>query len=128
MRITAGSYIGPYRIDAPIAEGSTGVLYRAYDPRHERPVALKVFVAAEGAGKQEHFARFAREARATAIINHPNLVTVYDAGAYDHTTFVASELLHGETLRAVWQMAPCRRRPRLLTRGRSQRGCSPHIA
>ncbi len=100
MRITAGSSIGRYRIDELIGARDSGTLYRAFDPQHNRAVALKILAPDEGPSKQDHVARFAQDARATAIINHPNLVTVYDVGLHDGATFVVSELLDGETLRA----------------------------
>jgi serine/threonine protein kinase len=100
MRITAGSSIGRYRIDELIGIEDTGTLYRAFDPLHSRAVALKILAPDEGPSKQDHFARFAQDARATAIIDHPNLDTVHDVGIHDGATFVVSELLEGETLRA----------------------------
>jgi serine/threonine protein kinase len=100
MRITAGSSIGRYRIDELIGARDSATLYRAFDKQHNRAVALKILAPDEGPSKQDHVARFAQDARATAIINHPNLVTVYDVGLHDGATFVVSELLDGETLRA----------------------------
>jgi serine/threonine protein kinase len=99
MRITAGSCIGRYRIEELIGTGDTGDVYRAFDGRLERRVMLNVLTL-DGPRTQEHFVRFAQEARATAIINHPNIVTVFDVGDHEGTPFVVSEFLEGETLRA----------------------------
>ncbi|PYR91908.1 MAG: hypothetical protein DMF84_15070 [Acidobacteria bacterium] len=99
MHITAGSQLGPYRVQELIGKGGMGEVYRAYDSRLDRGVALKV-LAPDVPSTQEHLARFAQEARAAATINHPNVVTVYDVGAHDGTPFIISELLEGETLRA----------------------------
>jgi eukaryotic-like serine/threonine-protein kinase len=106
MRITAGSSIGRYRIDELIGVEDTGTLYRAFDPRHGRRVALKILAPDEGTDKQDHVARFAQDARATALINHPNLVTVYDVGIHDSATFVVSELLDGHSLRSRLEDGP----------------------
>src|SRR5205085_6196971 len=80
MPITPESMLGPYRIAGIIGEGGMGVVYRAKDTRLGRDVAIKVLthVAIED---QERLQRFEQEARATGILNHPNLLTIYDVGA-----------------------------------------------
>src|SRR5437773_9703188 len=90
--------LGPYRIAGVIGEGGMGVVYRARDTRLGRDVAIKVLthVATED---RERLQRFEQEARATGMLNHPNLLTIYDVGNSDGTPFLVSELLEGETLR-----------------------------
>ncbi len=89
---------GPYRITARIGEGGMGAVYRAEDTRLGRPVAIKVLTAVT-LSDQERLQRFEQEARATGMLNHPNLLTIYDVGNEDGTPFLVSELLEGETLR-----------------------------
>ena len=97
--LTTGSRIGPYVVDSLIAAGSMGAVYRARDTRLNRPVALKVLAPAM-TGDTAGLARFTQEARTTALLNHPNIVVVYDVGSECGMPYVVSELLHGETLRA----------------------------
>ena len=86
-------------MDGLIASGGMGDVYRARDTRLDRNVALKV-LAPSVTADPERLARFAQEARTTALLNHPNIVAVYDVGADAGIPFVVSELLRGETLRA----------------------------
>jgi len=95
-RLQQGASVGPYVIVEPLAAGGMGQVYRARDPRLGREVAIKVLAAAPDA---EGLARFEREARATAILAHPNIVTVFDVGLQDGLPYLVSELLEGETLR-----------------------------
>ena len=90
--------LGPYRIAGVIGEGGMGVVYRAKDTRLGRDVAVKVLtnVATED---RERLQRFEQEARATGMLNHPNLLTIYDVGRDGGAPYIVSELLEGETLR-----------------------------
>jgi serine/threonine protein kinase len=97
--LATGSRLGPYVVDNLIATGSMGAVYRARDARLDRPVALKV-LAPSMTGDAAGLARFTQEARTTALLNHPNIVVVYDVGSEHGMPYVVSELLHGETLRA----------------------------
>src|SRR5205814_973686 len=92
------SMLGPYRIAGVIGEGGMGVVYRARDTRLGRDVAIKVLthVATED---RERLQRFEQEARATGMLNHPNLLTIYDVGHDAGGAYIVSELLEGETLR-----------------------------
>jgi len=99
MTFHTGSRIGPYEVDSLIASGGMGDVYRARDTRLDREVALKV-LAAHVTVDAERLARFAQEARTTALLNHPNIVVVYDVGSDQGVPYVVSELLRGETLRA----------------------------
>src|SRR5258706_11148034 len=89
---------GPYRIVRMLGEGGMGAVYRARDTRLGRDVAVKVLTAAT-LNDQERLARFEQEARATGMLNHPNLLTIFDVGHSEGTPFLVSELLEGETLR-----------------------------
>jgi eukaryotic-like serine/threonine-protein kinase len=89
---------GPYRIIAIIGEGGGGVVYRAWDPRLQREVALKVLHPRRG-GSPTRAERFVAEARAASALNHPNIVTVFDAAFDDDTPYIVSELIDGRTLR-----------------------------
>jgi serine/threonine protein kinase len=80
--------------------GGMGEVYEARDPRLERHVALKI-IRPEVASDPDRLARFTREAKAVAALNHPNILTVHDAGTDNGTPYVVTELLHGETLRDV---------------------------
>ena len=75
-----------------------GEVYRARDPRLHREVAIKVLHGLS-ATEPERIARFEQEARATAALNHPNIVAVYDLGQHEGAPFIVSELLDGRSLR-----------------------------
>jgi serine/threonine protein kinase len=96
--LAPGSMLGPYQVDSLIGKGGMGEVYRARDTRLNRNVALKVLAASDPADS-ERLARFTQEARTTALLNHPNIVAVYDVGSDAGVPFVISELLDGETVR-----------------------------
>src|SRR5688572_19080902 len=75
-----------------------GEVYRAQDPELGRPVALK-FLPGEVAAHQSRVKRFIQEAKAASALNHPNILTVYEIGRADDTTFLATEFVDGVTLR-----------------------------
>jgi hypothetical protein len=75
-----------------------GAVYRATDTRLGRDVAIKVLTAVT-LSDRERLQRFEQEARATGMLNHPNLLTVFDVGNHEGTPYLVSELLEGETLR-----------------------------
>ncbi len=88
--------MGPYVIAEPLGSGGMGDVYRARDPRLGREVAIKVLNAAPDA---DRLARFEREARATALLAHSNILTIFDIGTYEGAPFLVCELLEGQTLR-----------------------------
>jgi serine/threonine-protein kinase len=92
MSLTAGTKLGPYEILAPIGAGGMGEVYRAHDTKLGRDVAIKVLppVFAEDAGRM---ARFEREARMLASLNHPNIAQIY--GVEEHA--LVMELVEGES-------------------------------
>lgn len=93
-----GTTISHYRILAKLGEGGMGVVYKAQDTRLERFVALKFLpeALALAASARE---RFLREARAASAFSHPNVATVYDVGEVGQQSFIAMELVDGETVR-----------------------------
>ncbi len=98
MALRPGTNVGPYRIDAPLGAGGMGEVYRAWDTRLKRAVALKV-ISSGTAMNAEQLARFEREARAVASLSHPNVLAVHDLGTVEDTPYVVFELLEGETLK-----------------------------
>ncbi|PYQ27063.1 MAG: hypothetical protein DMF57_18680 [Acidobacteria bacterium] len=105
MLLQENTMMGPYRIMARLGEGGMGAVYRARDTRLGRDVAIKVLTAVTMSDR-ERMQRFEQEARATGMLNHPNLLTIYDVGNSDGTPFLVSELLEGETLRTRVDRAP----------------------
>lgn len=88
-----------YRLDSELGRGGMGVVYRAHDTLLDRPVAVKV--VSDSKLGTEGRARLLHEARAAARLNHPNIVSVYDAGESDSSPFIVMELVEGQTLRDV---------------------------
>ena len=98
--LEADTELGPYRVVERLGSGGSSDVYRAYDARLERHVALKVF---DGTRVTEEFrSRFGRESRAAASLNHPNIATVYEVGEGDGFWFIAMEFVDGVTLRAAF--------------------------
>lgn len=94
--------LGRFEIEQILGRGAMGVVYLARDPVIGRRVALKTLVLPEGAEEAEEFrARFLREAQAAGILNHPGIVTVYDAGVDEATglSYIAMEYVEGKSLR-----------------------------
>jgi Tol biopolymer transport system component len=100
MQFTAGSFVGSYEIVAPLGAGGMGEVYRARDPRLGREVAIKV-LPISFASSEDRLRRFEQEARAAGVLNHPNLLTVFELGTHEGAPFIVSELLEGRTLRDV---------------------------
>ena len=98
MSLTPTTRLGPYEILAPLGAGGMGEVYRARDMRLGREIALKVLPAAL-AGDVDRQRRFEQEALATARLNHPNILQVFDVGQHDGLPYLVTELLEGETLR-----------------------------
>ena len=91
---------GRYRVEARIARGGMATVYRAMDSRLDRPVAVKI-MHSHLAADSDFAARFVREARAAARLNHIGVVGVYDQGADDGLVYLAMEYVPGRTLRDV---------------------------
>ena len=119
--LNPGDLVGPYEIRGFVGQGGMGQVYRAYDPRLERTIALKVIVipdnarptmrppGAEMSGKRgdsgpllgELSARMLREARAVASLSHPNVVAIYDVGESNGRLYLAMEFVVGSVLRSL---------------------------
>lgn len=100
-----GKEFGKYVISSRVAEGGMGVVYRALDRQLGREVALKILPEYFSMDR-ERLSRFYREARATSLLNHPNIVTVFDIGQIDGCEFIVTELVEGRTLREIMQQGP----------------------
>ncbi len=93
-----GRGIGPYKVISLLGRGGMGEVYRAGDSRLGREVAIKLLPVAFSTDK-DRLRRFEQEARAAGMLNHPNVLTIYDIGAHEGAPYIVSELLTGETLR-----------------------------
>ncbi len=100
MTLAANARLGPYEIKSTLGAGGMGEVYRARDTRLNRDVAIKV-LREDDAASVESRSRFEREARAIAALNHPNIVAVYDFGIEAGQQYIVSELVEGESLRAL---------------------------
>src|SRR6476659_3730227 len=98
MALTAGSTVGRYHVLGLLGSGGMGEVYKAVDPVLDRPVAVKV-LRPELSGDPERLSRFLHEARAASALNHPNILTIHEAGDQDGSRFLVSELVDGESLR-----------------------------
>ena len=98
VTLTSGTKLGDYEVKSLLGSGGMGEVYRARDSRLGRDVAIKVlppFLSADS----DRLRRFEQEARATAALNHPNILVVFQMGTYEGAPYLVSELLEGETLR-----------------------------
>ncbi len=102
MSVLESTIDGRYQVITRIASGGMGEVYRAQDAVLGRDVALKV-LHPQLAGDRGFVDRFRREARAAAVLNHPNVVGVYDWGVTDGTYFMVMEFVRGQNLRALLQ-------------------------
>jgi serine/threonine protein kinase len=98
--LAAGTLFGQYEIYGVAGRGGMGVVYRARQLRLERDVALKV-ISQEIAGGPDFRERFARESRLAAAIDHPHVVSVYDAGEDDGELYIAMQWIEGSDLRML---------------------------
>lgn len=96
-RLYPGLQLGPYVLETRLGAGGMGVVYRAQDTKLDRPVAIK-FLSDEWRGAAAG-ARFRREARLASALNHPHILTVYDAGEFQGRDYLVTEIVDGGTLR-----------------------------
>ncbi len=110
MSLAPGARLGPYEVLAPLGAGGMGEVFRARDTRLGREVAVKV-LPDHFAHDMKALARFESEAKAVGALSHPNILALHDVGEVDGVRYAVTELLEGETLRAVvWHGAlPVRR-------------------
>ncbi len=97
--------VGPYRIEDRLGVGGMGAVYRAYDERLERTVAIKQILP-ELAGDAKAWKRHRREAKAVARMNHQTIVQIYDIEEHSSGDWIVMELVDGETLFAMVQDGP----------------------
>jgi DNA helicase-2/ATP-dependent DNA helicase PcrA len=90
--------IAHYRIIEPIGAGGMGAVYKAYDNKLQRVVALKV-LPPEYVSQQDRRRRFFQEARAASALTHPHILTIYEVGEDDGRPYIAMEYIEGQTLR-----------------------------
>jgi len=95
-----GSLIAGYRLDEQIGRGGMAVVYRAWDSRLERRVALKI-LAPELARDDEFRQRFIRESRAAAAVDHPNIIPIYEAGEATGVLFIAMRFVDGRDVQTI---------------------------
>src|ERR1700752_512270 len=94
--------IGRYEITGTLGKGAMGVVYKATDPNIGRTVALKTTrLDVHGSDQEELLARFRNEARLAGVLQHPNIVTIYDAGESEGLFYIAMEYIQGQTLHQV---------------------------
>ncbi|MEM9586306.1 MAG: protein kinase [Planctomycetota bacterium] len=92
-----GSMIGPYRLGHLIARGGMGAVFQAVDTRLDRVIAIKL-LAVTGSKQRELSERFEREAKAVAVLTHPQIVELFDVGVHEGLPYAVMEFLVGETL------------------------------
>jgi len=98
MPLTEGALLSHYRIHSHIGSGGMGDVYLATDTQLQRKVALKI-LPAEVASNAQRVRRFLQEAKTVSALNHPHIITIYEVGEADSTSFIATEFIEGKTLR-----------------------------
>jgi serine/threonine protein kinase len=97
VALERGARIGPYEIQSPLGAGGMGEVYRALDTRLDRAVAVKVLPAAVSQDA-DRLARFEREGKTLASLNHPGIAQIYGLERSDGTLALVMELVEGSTL------------------------------
>ena len=105
MSTPVGKRLGRYEIRSLLGVGGMGEVYLAQDTQLRRPVALKL-LPPEFTRDEERLRRFKQEAYAASALNHPNILTIYEIGSEDHTDFIATEFIDGDSLRARMARQP----------------------
>jgi serine/threonine protein kinase len=90
--------IGKYRIERELGRGAMGVVYQAFDPVVERHVAIKT-IRFDNSDTLELLELLKREAKSVGRFEHPNIITLYDAGEAEGLFYMVMQLVQGETLR-----------------------------
>ena len=90
--------IAHYRIVEPIGAGGMGAVYKAYDNKLQRVVALKL-LPSEYVSQDDRRRRFFQEARAASALNHPHILTIYEVGEDEGRPYIAMEYVEGDTIR-----------------------------
>jgi eukaryotic-like serine/threonine-protein kinase len=105
MSLAPGTRLGPYELLSALGSGGMGEVYRARDPRLGRDVAVKA-LPEPFASDHERVARFEREARVLASLNHPSIATIYGLEESESAQFIVLELVEGGTLQDRLKRAP----------------------
>jgi serine/threonine protein kinase len=105
MKVTPRTNVAHYRIMEALGAGGMGAVYKAYDEKLQRVVALKL-LPPEFTAHDERRRRFLQEARAASILNHPHILTVYEFGEDGGRPYMAMEYVEGETLRQKIKARP----------------------
>src|SRR5688572_20470021 len=105
MTVEIGSRLGNHDILSALGRGGMGEVWRARDSKLGREVAIKT-LPPEFARDEERLARFEREARVLASLNHPNVAAIYGIEEAGGTRFLVLELVEGETLAEVLRRGP----------------------
>lgn len=92
--------IGTYKVANLLGAGGMGEVYLAADEKLKRSIALKV-LSAHYAACDERIKRFELEAHAVSLLNHPNIVTIFDVGQHDGINYIATEFVEGKSLREL---------------------------
>src|SRR2546425_3914882 len=95
-----GTSFNQYQITGQLGAGGMGEVFRARDTRLNRDVAVKV-LPRDFVADADRLRRFEQEAKTLAALNHPNVLTIHDAGVHEGAPYLVSELLEGRTLREV---------------------------
>jgi len=96
MALAVGTRIGPYEVVSPLGSGGMGEVYRGLDTKLNRPVAIK-FLSELLLPDPDARRRFQREAQTASSLNHPHILTVYDAGEIDNRQYLVTEFVDGGT-------------------------------
>jgi hypothetical protein len=99
-----GTQVGRYVVLSQLGQGGMGVVYAAHDPQLQRIVAIKLLRAQSADGESTGQSRLLREAQAMAQLSHPNVVPVFDCGAFEDGIFIAMEFVRGQSL-DTWMAA-----------------------
>src|SRR5688500_18760273 len=97
VMVQAPTELGPYRLTKLLGRGGMGEVWQAFDSNLERDVAVKL-MRKELLANEEAVKRFAREARAVARLNHPNIVQVYTFGDEQGVLYFVMEMVEGQTI------------------------------
>jgi Tol biopolymer transport system component len=98
MPLTRGTRVGPYEIGEPLGSGAMGEVYRAWDPKLARHVALKI-LNLDAAANATAITHFEQEARIASALNHPGIVSIHDTGESGGHFYIVMEIVEGKSLR-----------------------------
>jgi len=94
---TVPTQIGRYRVESELGRGASGLVYRAYDPKISRVVAIKLLRSdlLVSDDREDHLRRFSQEARAAGSCRHPNIVVIHDFAVHEEQPFLVMEYVDG---------------------------------